>query len=247
MIVPALTRAEGAAVLDARAENRTYEARTYEIGYGSREPTQSELNRAFAAVADLFTRFKEHDGDGARYEFDGVAAAAYHAKVHLDDSIVADDDFWRYLAVVDFHEIIEWRFGTEERTAHRDNYGLGDRWECYPRVLWLRAELSLDEGSEDPYQWAVRGGRDFWASGVIRRIYACSRPVARALVKFQFPEAGEYFGDRYRPQTLTLAGIRDLYKRLRHFTSIVSLPSLGDQEALALVRSLTEDLPRQPE
>jgi hypothetical protein len=81
-------------------------------------------------------------------------------------------------------------------------------------------------------------------SGILKHLYSGARPVARALTRFQFPEPGEFVGSEYRPQTRTLNGVRELYKRLRHFNAFVGLGSLDEPAAATLIESLAEDLPR---
>ena len=63
-------------------------------------------------------------------------------------------------------------------------------------------------------------------------------------MRFQYPEEGRFTGAEYRPQTLTLTGVRELYKRLRHFQAFLAIGTLDDVAASELVSSLAEDLPR---
>ena len=106
----------------------------------------------------------------------------------------------------------------------------------------MRGEIAYDDNLDDSYELAARGGMDFWTSGIIRRLYAGSRPFARALIRFQFPEAGAFRGREYRPQTLGTDAVRELYKRLRHFQAFVAFSTLDEAEAVELIKSVAEDL-----
>jgi hypothetical protein len=245
MIVPVLTAPEAETLLEARSEGRVYKPKLHEIGTGARQPAEQDLKTAVEAVKAIHQSYTSWQDSEARLSFDADASVALHRQLPLEERVAADDDYWRYVACMMIDDVVRWRHGRDGKEPDQRFLGLGDKWDCLPRHLWFRAELSADRGAADPYALTRRGGRDFWTSGVIRILYSCSRSVSRALVRFQFPVAGSFHGDRYRPQTLTLDGVRELYKRLRHFNSILAFPTLGDEEADELVASVAADLPRQ--
>ncbi|MEX2374104.1 MAG: DUF6339 family protein, partial [Dehalococcoidia bacterium] len=190
-------------------------------------------------------KFRSREHAQAKAEFDAEFCVELHRTLRVPSYVVASDEFWRYLACVELWDLVVWRHGSEdegERSVGRANFGLGDRWETLPRRLWLRADIAFDSEATDPYELAVRGGMDFWTSGLIRRLYAGSRPLARALIRFQYPEPGAFRAREYRPQTLGTDAVRELYKRLRHFQAFISFATLDEAEASELVNSLGQDL-----
>lgn len=250
MITPALNSTEADRYIKGRFANSSVVPNTHEIGHGSRDPWERCATELRARLGELLHQYEEHDAHAFDQEFDSRAASIIHRALGLDDRTAADDDFWRYVACVEAFDAIVWRHGRkdEEQTTwpNAAHFGLGDKWDCFPRRLWFRAELSRDPARTDPYELSKRGGMDFWTSGLLRVLYSCSRPVARALVRFQFPHEGKFRRGSYRPQTLALNGVRELYKRLRHFNATIALPALGDEAAVELVRSLSEGLERDP-
>lgn len=247
MIVPALTSTEASRHIADRLAGRSSKPDYYELGAGA-PGWQTIMEQLRPKLQALLTKFRNEDARSAGQGFDALLSPVLHEALPLDDRLAADDDFWRYLSCVDAFDLVVWRHKTHDadgkpgppQVAH---FGLGDRWECFGRRIWFRAELSKDTAKPDPYELTRRGGTDFWASGMLRVLYPSSRPIARALLRFQYPNEGHFLqGGVYRPQTLDLRGIRELYKRLRHFSATLALPTLGDDAAADLIDSLTKDL-----
>ena len=245
MIVNACTRTEGELLYQALVEDRQHSASFYEIGGGPREEGREIVAAYRRTVAKLLERSEESPSRETQLRFDAHAAEQVHTALTIPDEISGDDGFWRYLALAESWDLAGWRHGREDGEAPaKGNLGLGEKWSCLPRRLWLRAELSIAPDSADRYELTRRGGADFWMSGVIRHLYSGARPLVRALVRFQYPEPGDFVGTEYRPQTLTLNGIRELYIRLRHFHAFVGVGAMDEQSATRLIESLAEGLPR---
>ena len=203
------------------------------------------LEEVRTVAVELLAKYQLQTDSKSRSEFDAEFAVRLHTALPIPSYIVGNDAFWRYLACVELWELVVWRHGSGDEgevTVGRANFGLGDRWESLPKRLWMRGEIAYDDNLDDSYELAARGGRDFWTSGIIRHLYADSRPFARALIRFQFPEAGAFRGREYRPQTLGLDAVRELYKRLRHFQAFVAFSTLDEAEAVELIESVAEDL-----
>jgi hypothetical protein len=203
---------------------------------------EEQLRRA---ADSLLGKYATLDVDAVRGEFDAEASATIHRILAIDDRLAGDDDFWRYVNCVVLLDLIRWRHPNDDSSGMpgRPHLGTGGKWEGMGKRLWFRAELSKVDGA-DPYEYAVRGGMDFWTSGLIRILYSCNRSVARALVRFQFFAAGAFARGQYRPQTLGLNAVRELYKRLRHFQAIVSMANLDDDAATRLIEDIAKDLSR---
>jgi hypothetical protein len=97
--------------------------------------------------------------------------------------------------------------------------------------LWLRAELVLDAQAEDRYHLADAGQIDFYRSHLFRQGYANARNIARALLRFQYPNA-----DLAEPRLKTIE-IRDLVKRLRRMRSNLFLEILPEDECRVVIEA----------
>ena len=152
--------------------------------------------------------------------------------------MLADPDFWIWLAVVHFPEIVEWRYRYQNRKtdtfAQFVNYGVGSKSDNLMYRLWLRAEIVLDTQAVDRYHLAATGQIDFYRSHLFRQGYANARNFARALLRFQYPNA-----DPAEPKLKTLE-IRDLVKRLRRMRSNLFLEILPEDECRTVIESEAE-------
>ncbi len=246
MIVPVIAQAEASHNLEERRAGRLTTPTHHEAGVGDRETWEKGAVDLREGLRKLLEEARGRQPEMGGPEFDARATEIIHRALPLDDRTAATDEFWRYVAVVECYEVIQWRhgsMGTDGPVSARDpHFGLGDKWECFPRRLWLRAEITRLADKEDPYELSRRGGMDFWTSGILRHLYSCNRPIARALVRYQFPVEGEFRGGSFRPQTLSLAGVRELYKRLRHFDATMTFAALDDARAGSLVAALAGGL-----
>jgi hypothetical protein len=245
MIIPGATHSAVEKFYESWLSGNTKDIETHDVGVSRRDDGLRVLEQLRVQVGTLASIYANRNDAQARNEFDADGAARLHSVLRIPGYIVSNDDFWRYIAIGEMWDLMVWRHGARndlERSVGKANFGLGDRWDILPKRLWLRGELGYLNGAEDPYVLVRRGGTDFWTSGVIRRLYAGSRPLVRALIQFQYPRDGAFHGQQYRPQTLGLDGIRLLYKRLRHFQAFLSFAVLDDDAAAELIRSLVHDL-----
>jgi Family of unknown function (DUF6339) len=188
-----------------------------------------ELREALAALRrDWPEGFKN---DKERNAFEGKAARLVHAIVPAEAEVLCDPEFWIWLAVVHFPDLVEWRYGKPAEGTKLANYGIGSRTENLLYRLWLRAELVLDEQHKDRYHLADAGQIDFYRSHLFRQGYANARNFARALLRFQYPNA-----DLAAPN-LKILQIRDLVKRLRRMRSNLFLEILPEEECRAVIEA----------
>jgi len=162
--------------------------------------------------------------------FEAQAAKAIHQIVRAETSILADADFWLWLAVAHFSDVVEWRYGSPTSGASLPNYGIGARNENLLYRLWLRAELVLDEKAQDPYHLCERGQIDFYRSHLFRQGYANARSFAKALLKFQYRDEH----NAAHPH-LKVVEIRDLVKRLRRMRSNLFMEILDEAECRSVI------------
>jgi hypothetical protein len=164
-------------------------------------------------------------------QFEAGAAKAIHQHVALPAEVLADPDFWLWLAVVHFGDIVEWRYGNPPAGTGLPNYGVGARSEKLMYRLWLRAELVLDDTATDTYHLCKRGQIDFYRSHLFRQGYANARNFARALLRFQYPHS-----DVAAP-FLKVDQIRELVKRLRRLRANMFLEILEEEECKKVIET----------
>lgn len=242
MRFPAISLSAARTHLDTRPKGKSGDPKgSYEIGSG--DDARPLLAEAAKVLSDSVAKYSEK-GTGKEMgpAFDAEAAAALHNALDLPRRVAGDSDFWRYFVCVDLYDVVQWRHPPRSEDPYSGNpFGLGNVWEILPRRLWARGELGYQAGSEDPYRLVRRGSVDFWASGPIRHLYGCARPVVRALVRYQYPEDGTFEGKRYRPRTLNIDEYRELIKKIRHYHATTTLEFLDDSQANELIKRLAKD------
>lgn len=196
----------------------------------------ADLDQTFVGelLADLSSLKSKYGADGMKSQknanqFEADAARAIHERVKVPAEMLADADFWLWLAVVHFGDIVEWRYGNPENGTGVANYGIGARSENFMYRLWLRADLVFDEHGGDRYHLCRRGQIDFYRSHLFRQGYANARNFARALLRFQYPH-----DDTTAPH-LKVDQIRELVKRLRRLRANLFLEILDEQECRKVI------------
>ncbi|MEJ8835586.1 DUF6339 family protein [Ramlibacter sp. AN1133] len=187
-----------------------------------------ELRAELAAVQARWPNGLKNDGE--RNTFEGTAARLVHSVVPCEPEVLSDPEFWIWLAVVSFPDVIEWRYGNKHGGTKPANYGIGSKTENLLYRLWLRAELVLDEQHEDRYHLADAGQIDFYRSHLFRQGYANARTFARALLRFQYPKTDS-------APNLKILEIRELVKRLRRLRANLFLEILPEEECRAVIES----------
>ncbi len=168
--------------------------------------------------------------DAERNKFEGAAARLVHSMVPQETEVLSDPEFWIWLAIACFPDVVEWRYGSKQAGTKPANYGIGSRTENLLYRLWLRAELVLDERHEDRYHLVDAGQIDFYRSHLFRQSYANARTFARALLCFQYPKADS-------APNLKILEIRELVKRLRRLRANLFLEILPEEECRAVIES----------
>jgi hypothetical protein len=153
-----------------------------------------------------------------------------HSLAPEDTEILGDSEFWIWLAIVCFPDVVEWRYGTKPGGTKPANYGIGSRTENLLYRLWLRAELVLDDLQQDRYHLVEAGQIDFYRSHLFRQGYANARTFARALLRYQYPK-----GDA--TPNLKISEIRELVKRLRRLRANLFLEILPEDECRAVIEA----------
>lgn len=194
------------------------------------QPLRAELTKLMAS----FPEGIKSKSDPKANAFEGKASRVIHESLAVGSEVLADPEFWIWLAVTHFPDVVEWRYryGKEDRAAQLANYGVGSRTENLLYRIWLRAELVLDEEAADRYHLANSGQIDFYRSHLFRQGYANARNFARALLRFQYPKKSSPAEPK-----LKLLEIRDLVKRLRRMRSNLFLEILPEEDCRAVIEA----------
>jgi len=233
MRYPTMTAGDANTYLVAKRGGTTIDADSLVRVRGSgSEVDQSFVVKLREAIGALRVGWPEGiKNDKERNLFEGRASRLVHGTLPTDSEMICDPEFWIWLAVVHFPDLIEWRYGNPAAGTKLANYGVGSRTENLLYRLWLRAELVLDETAKDRYHLADAGQIDFYRSHLFRQGYANARNFARALLRFQYPNA-----DPAAPK-LKIVEIRDLVKRLRRMRSNLFLEILPEEECRAVIEA----------
>jgi hypothetical protein len=195
------------------------------------KPLREGLERQCAKLKDGLAS----KTDPAANTWEAKASRLVHASIPAKPVMLADPDFWLWIAVVHFPEIVEWRYRYQNRKtesfAQLDNYGIGSRSDNLMYRVWLRAELVLDAEAKDRYHLTDAGQIDFYRSHLFRQGYANARNFSRALLRFQYPNKN------LTEPRLKTGEIRELVKRLRRMRSNLFLEILAEDDCRAVIEA----------
>jgi len=186
---------------------------------------------------------RDRDPKGGDFEAD-ACQLVHPALSSLPKEVLADHEFWIWLAADPFSDLVAWRFGAK-KVAQPKNYGVGSRLENMLYRLWLRGEIGARKDTK-PYELAASGDQDLWRSHLLRQGYANARPVAQAVLMLQ---AGQLKAQGKKVPRLAGGddpdGVRMLAKRIRRIRSNLVLEYLSAPEAESLIAELSSDLKKR--
>lgn len=165
--------------------------------------------------------------DGGRFEAE-ACEIVHKSMRHLPPEVLCDLDFWRYLAVVRFPSLVEWRHGSPEAAAHPNNYGIGNVRRNLLYRMYIRADIGYVADANDPYELARVGDKDVWESHLIGVETGNVRSLARALLRYNYPDGGD-------GPVLKVLELRFLAKRLNRLRANVYVQLYDDHQAFELV------------
>lgn len=212
---------------------------------GSGDPIDiSVTEELFAQLQSLRNKYPQvlRHRDPLGGDFEAKACPYVHrALSSLPRRVLADHEFWIWLAVSPFFSIVTWRFGAAV-VAQPKNYGVGGRLENMLYRLWLRGEIGLRTGA-DPYELSSSGDQDLWRSHLLRQGYANARVIAHAILLLQLGNL--MVNGKCVPRLVggdEADGVRMLAKRIRRLRSNHFLEYLSAPEAEMLIAELSSDL-----
>lgn len=189
----------------------------------------SPLSEKLAQLREKFPKtLALRDQEGGRFEAE--ACSIVHQAIPRDlVTAVTDHDFWRYLTVIHFSDLVEWRHSAGGEAVNPNNFGIGNTKRNLLYRMWMRAELSFDASANDPYCLSRFGDKDFWESHIIGVRTGNARATVRSLVRYLFPS--ELKGKC----SLKTIQVRQLAKRITRLRSNVMLEIYPEQMAIKLL------------
>lgn len=168
-------------------------------------------------------------------DFEAEACSITHELMrHLPREALDDPDFWKYLTVIYFRDLVEWRHGGHGRYANLANYGVSSERRNLLLRMFYRAEVVFDPEAKEPYRLAHQGDEDLWKShfGAVR-VGNCPN-VVKAFLRKVFP-AGE-------APRLKTKQVRELAKNLTRLRSNIILELYDVEAALNLIEREVQKL-----
>ena len=238
-----LSNEKARAAIEARRQQKAYnllESDFEQVGAGI-PWDEFAADRVAAALNERKDKLLRDNIKLGVNSFDRAACVILHRELGLPPNLVADDGFWRWLAVEKFASIVEAR--SHRKPALLRNYGVDAQiTDNRIAILWFRVHLIYDRESSDPYHLARRAAHtDFWESGIVRPGYARSPNLARTFVRFQYREPPS---DKAYLHSTHPNGVRRLYKRLRRLHTTIWFEHLSDEDIWAILEEKSADLIR---
>lgn len=186
------------------------------------------LKRALKKLKDEFPKEL-----GLRSQEGGVFEARASEHVHRYFSAVPkqatdDPDFWKFLCVIHFRDLVEWRHGGKDREANLINYGVGAERRNLLLRMFYRASISLDPSATDPYHLSKLGDEDLWKSHFGAVKIGNSPDMVKAFLKTVYPKDNK--------SVLKTIQVRALAKNLTRLRSNVILELYDEGTAARLLR-----------
>ena len=191
-------------------------------------------------------------------KFDAKARPIIHGYLsNLDDQVLIDDDFWRYLSGVFLYQIVRSRHPESAKAksveANWANFGgkNSSTTESLIRRLYLGASLSIDSTDrQDTYHLSRIHDVDLWQSHIIRVLSGENPVYVRSLLKWfkhrekwysNMPNSIDVMKDLNKLENFRTAHLRDFVKRIRRLRSNVIHEFLDENEISAMISRLAQE------
>lgn len=175
-----------------------------------------------AKPVDLKTK---KEGKGSKDAVEGrLSIDLYELLRELRADVLTDPGFWRYLAVSEMFDFIQWRDGANCKYV---SFGAGSQfptWDCAPKRMFVRAQIMYAAAeSERAKQLAAVSGTDLWRSHILRVKTGNAPLLSSALV--QAWDTGDV-------RTKTIRKVATRLRRLRSNVVFELLDEAQIQDAL---------------
>lgn len=171
-----------------------------------RAAAQSEMQATSRGRASESGKSKKDDSkDGVEGR---LSIQLYEAMKDLSPEVLTDPGFWRYLAVWEMFEFIQWRDGANCKLVSFGAQSHTPTWDCVPKRMFVRARIAeVAKGAEGAEALAGVPGTDLWRSHVLRVKTGNSPKLAAALV------------EAYERKDIRTSTVRDVAKRIKRLRS----------------------------
>ena len=191
-------------------------------------------------------------------KFDAKARPIVHGYLaNLDDRVLIDDDFWRYLSGIYLYAIVRERHPESAKSKSVDsnwiNFG-GKRsatTESLIRRLYLGASLSIDPSNrQDSYHLSRIHDVDLWQSHIIRVLSGENSKYVRGLLIWfkdrekwylKMPNSSALITELNKLDNFRTAHLRDFVKRVRRLRSNVLHEFLDEAEIDSMISQLAQE------
>jgi len=182
------------------------------------------------------------NGQKNAQEFHELASVELHTSFAKVGDAIRDPDFWRWVNFMgDAYgaSLVDLRYGNETPgSAQSQYYGIGRNNQGLISSLWLRADITYEQDSSDPYSLCKAiSDLDFWWSHVIRLSFSSCRNMTKAFVKF-VSENNIPRGDTKDPNN---TGFRDLEPELVRRFATTAFELMDQQQAYQFIEKVWED------
>lgn len=214
-------------------------------------------------VVDILSLLKgELDALGASEGFDSKFDAKARPIVHgylanLDDHVLIDDDFWRYLSGIYLYDIVRARHPENAKSKSADsnwtNFGGKSTatTESLMRRLYIGASLSIDPSNrQDSYHLSRIHDVDLWQSHIIRVLSGENPKYVKGLLKWfkdrdkwyaKMPNSGPVLIELNKFDNFKTGHLRDFVKRVRRLRSNVIHEFLEQAEIDVMISQLAQE------
>lgn len=215
------------------------------------------------SVVDVLALLKgELEALGAANGFDPKFDAKARPIVHgylanLDDHVLIDDDFWRYLSGIYLYAIVRERHPENAKSKSTDsnwtNFGGKSTAtiESLVRRLYLGASLSIDPSNrQDSYHLSRIHDVDLWQSHIIRVLSGENPKYVKGLLKWfkdrdkwyaKMPNSSVVMADLNKLDNFKTGHLRDFVKRVRRLRSNVIHEFLDQSEIDVMISQLAQE------
>ena len=98
-----------------------------------------------------------------------LSVSLFRSLRDLGPDVLTDPGFWRYLAVWEMFDFIQWRDGATCKLVSFGAESHSPTWDCVPKRMFVRARIAEEaRGSEQADALASIAGTDVWRSHVLR-------------------------------------------------------------------------------
>lgn len=196
--------------------------------------------------------------EGFDPKFDSKARPIVHGYLaNLDDHVLIDDDFWRYLSGVYLYDVVRERHpkGAKAKSADSNWTNFGGKntatTESLIKRLYLGANLSVDPSNrQDSYHLSRIHDVDLWQSHIIRVLSGENPKYVQGLLKWfrdrdkwyaKMPNSALALAELNKFENFKTGHLRDFVKRVRRLRSNIIHEFLDQSEIDSMISQLAQE------